>query len=197
MHPATGRQTSVWDVEPAGPVNLSRPLLGWSAGDKTWRMLTWADSHSGERICRGPAFWRRNSSMPLEKKTETKTQPTNPQNPKNKTSLVAVDASGRETFPVGPPPPRKHCAGLIHLVGVTCPMEGGGRWRRGAGGVGGAGGCGRLGEEESGEIGPRYPGTRVEKLVSLRQHPEYCGGTYMSRERKDIGKEADKNFKGH
>lgn len=43
---------------------------------------------------------------------------------------------------------------------------------------------------------PTHSGTQLEKPISLWQHPEYRGGTSLTRGKKEIGKEAGKNIKG-
>lgn len=66
MQWVTGRQTLIllWNQQELA--NWSQPLS--TSARKTRRVLTWVDTHRWERLCRSPAFLRRDSSIPLEEK---------------------------------------------------------------------------------------------------------------------------------
>lgn len=66
VHPVIGRQTSVWSVGPAEPVNLPQSLQQcWS---EIWRLLTRADTNRWEKVCCSSAFSEGESSIPWSKR---------------------------------------------------------------------------------------------------------------------------------
>lgn len=60
-----GRQTLVQAEEPTGTSELAAGSTSWLQLGKTFRVLTWVETHGPGRLCRSPAFSRGDSSTLL------------------------------------------------------------------------------------------------------------------------------------